>query len=165
MSGIAMLEQTLFAEQVLVHERPSREVALHNSGCEPFDFCWDAAAPPLAAAAGLGHRGARRVPEVPDRVLPGQRGRAGRPSADVPRAARPHLHHQPHRHAPHLSLQPIMQDTLAWGQRLTCRVLHGRTYIISLTGAPRILALHSVMQYTLYGGNGKLVLPSALLLC
>lgn len=33
--------------QVLVRERPSRELLLYNGGAEAFDFCWDAVAPPL----------------------------------------------------------------------------------------------------------------------
>ena len=96
-----MLEQTLFAEQVLVHERPSREVALHNSGCEPFDFCWDVVSPPLAVEPASGS------------VAPGACQKC------------------------QIVFFPASAGALA-GHRLTCRVLHGRTYVISLTGTPRI---------------------------
>jgi len=33
--------------QVLVHERASRELLLHNSGAEAYEFFWDAVTPPL----------------------------------------------------------------------------------------------------------------------
>ena len=85
-----------------MHERPSREVALHNSGCEPFDFCWDAVAPPLVIEPASGSVAAGACQKCQIVFFPASAG------------------------------------ALA-GQRLTCRVLHGRTYIISLTGAPRIL--------------------------
>lgn len=88
-----------------MHERPSREVALHNSGCEPFDFCWDAAAPPLLVEPPSGT------------VAPGACQKC------------------------QIAFFPASAGALA-GQRLTCRVLHGRTYIISLTGTLRIFALH-----------------------
>ena len=99
-----------------MHERPSREVALHNSGCEPFEFCWDAVGPPpllLEPACGTVAAGACQKCQI--------------------------------------VFCPASAGALA-GQRVTCRVLHGRTYTISLTGAHRrilgfiTLKTHKVLE-------------------
>ena len=92
-----------------MHERPTREVALHNSGCEAFDFCWDVVAPPLAVEPASGT------------VAPGACQKC------------------------QIAFFPASAGALA-GQRLTCRVLHGRTYIISLTGALLQLSLQSLYK-------------------
>lgn len=88
------------APQVLVHERPSREVVLHNSGSEAFDFAWDAVSAPLSVEPA-----------------------SGRVAAGACQTCR-------------ITFCLATAGALA-GHRMTCRVLHGRTYIISLTGGNR----------------------------
>ena len=88
------------ALQVLVHERPSREVVLHNSGSEAFDFAWDAVRPPLSIEPA-----------------------SGSVAAGACQTCR-------------ITFCLATAGALA-GHRITCRVLHGRTYIISLTGGNR----------------------------
>ena len=80
-----------------MHERPLRQVVLHNSGCEPFQFCWDAVSPPLLIEPSAGTVAAGACQTC------------------------------------HIVFSPASAGALA-GHRVTCRVLHGRTYIISLTG-------------------------------
>ena len=88
------------ALQVLVHERPSREVVLHNRGSEAFDFAWDAVSPPLSIEPA-----------------------SGSVAAGACQTCR-------------ITFCLATAGALA-GHRITCRVLHGRTYIISLTGGNR----------------------------